>query len=64
MQSRFGCEVKITGKVDAEGYVKALRLEDNSEREYHLADLCTDTPEDDEWMKAACAETLRLRAKK
>ncbi|MCR4319779.1 MAG: hypothetical protein NUV74_05510 [Candidatus Brocadiaceae bacterium] len=63
MQSRFGCEVKVLGDVDAEGYVKALRMEDNSEREYHLGDLRTDTKEDEQWMQAACHRTLELRYK-
>lgn len=61
MQSRFGSNLKITGEVDAEGYVKCLRLEDSSTREYHLSDLRTDTPEDEQWVKDACRKTMELR---
>lgn len=63
MISRFGCKVEIKGEVDAEGYVKALRVEDNSMREYHLGDLCTQTPEEHEWMQAACVRTMELRTR-
>lgn len=62
MISRFGCEVKVVGDVDAEGYVKAIRLEDKTEREYHLGDLRTEGPDDEKWMQAACRKTMELRA--
>jgi hypothetical protein len=62
MISRFGCQVKVIGEVDAEGYVKAIRLEDKTEREYHLGDLCTQTSDEDAWMQEAFRKTMELRS--
>lgn len=37
--SRFGGEWELLGYEDAQGYVKARRLEDGAEREIHTSDI-------------------------
>jgi hypothetical protein len=41
--TRFGNQIKITECIDYEnGWIKAIRLEDNAEKEYHTSDLKAD----------------------
>ena len=61
MISRFGCVIVPKGDADAEGYFKAIRVEDATEREYHLGDICAETSTDQGWISEQCKKVAAMR---